>query len=71
MKLCLKGVNDLEENKAMKSLFDECLAYIKYGQDINPIHVKDMLRKAYEAGKNEGAKELMDFLDDPPILGVD
>lgn len=45
------------ENKVMKELFGECLAYIKYGQGIHPSHVKDMLLKAYESGKEDKGSE--------------
>ena len=43
----------MEENKILKELQEECTAYIMYGQNIHPTHVRDMIKKAFEAGLNE------------------
>lgn len=40
----------MEQNKVKQELLNECLAYMKYGQDINSAHVKDMINKAFKAG---------------------
>jgi hypothetical protein len=40
----------MKENKVKKQLLDECLAYRVYGQDINPIHAENMIKRAYKAG---------------------
>jgi len=40
----------MEQNKVKQDLLNECLAYIKFGQDINPVHVQDMVKKAFKAG---------------------
>lgn len=38
------------DNKTLKELLDECDAYFNFNQNIDPRHVKDMLRKAFQEG---------------------
>jgi len=42
-----------QENKVKQELMGECLAYIKFGQEIHPTHVEDMVKKAFKAGYEE------------------
>lgn len=37
-------------NEIKDSLLNECLAFQKFGQEINPVHVKEMIEKAFKAG---------------------
>lgn len=44
-------VSVMTENEKLKSLMGECLAYRKYGQEVNPVRVEEMLKEAFTAGK--------------------
>jgi hypothetical protein len=39
------GMNDVKQG-----LLDECLAYVKFGQDIHPIRAREMILEAYRTG---------------------
>ena len=43
----------MDKNKVKQELFGECLAYILYGQEIHPTHVKDMIKESFKAGYEE------------------
>ena len=34
----------------MKNLKDECLAYRKYGQNVHPLRVEEMIDEAFRSG---------------------
>jgi len=39
-----------------QDLLDECLAYIKYGKEIDPIRVEQMINEAFKNGYDEAIK---------------
>ena len=43
----------MDKNKVKQELMGECLAYIKFGQEIHPTHVKDMIEESFKAGYEE------------------
>ncbi|MFS0657471.1 hypothetical protein AB1L07_02435 [Niallia alba] len=55
----------MNQNKEMELLFDECLAYIIFGREISPSHVKDMIKRAYRAGVEDGAEDTYRQIFDP------
>ena len=40
----------MKQNKVKEDLLNECLAYMKFGQEINPVYVQSMIKKAFKAG---------------------
>lgn len=58
----------MNQNKEMELLFDECLAYTKFGQEISPSHVKDMLKRAYRAGVEDGSDDTYRKIFDPMYM---
>jgi hypothetical protein len=44
----------MKETDTKQELLDECLAYLRYGRDINPNHVRNMIIKAFESGFKKG-----------------
>jgi len=49
----------MDKNKVKQELFGECLAYIKFGQDIHPNRVEDMIEESFK----EGYEEAMEYLE--------
>lgn len=40
----------MKEDKVLKDLLAECMAYLVTGHDMKPVHVMNMVRQAYQAG---------------------
>lgn len=38
------------DDKVLRDLLSECMAYLVTGHDMKPSHVMNMVRKAYQAG---------------------
>ena len=50
----------MTKNKAKQELYGECLAYVIFGQEINPNRVEDMIKESFKAGYKE-AIEYLEF----------
>lgn len=42
--------------KKKEELLQECLAYTKYGQDIHPVRVQEMVKDAFKDGYERAIK---------------
>lgn len=49
----------MKTNETLRLLLEDCSRHMfVYMQNMNPEHVSEMLKKAFEAGKEEGREEV-------------